>query len=603
MLKVKNNRTEWLYQRKWGIFIHFLAIQDNFNVVTPAAWNRRVDAFSVEKFAAQLAELKAGYCFLTLGQNSGYYCSPNSTYDRLLGYTPETSKCSRRDLFLDLAEELEKFGIPLLAYNSSLAPINDIEALKALRCVPAWDFGHQEMLKDCVESCPRLSDFQRNWEAVNREWTLRWGNKLKGWWIDGCYYREQLYNHPDEPNFHSFAASLRAGNPDALLAFNPGVKYPPFRVSDEEDYTAGEINDPWQGVWNGRYIDGAQYHVLTFAGSFWGKPVHYSPGEIAAASANIIQRGGVISWDVPFSHNDGSLETAAFNTLKTFSSMLRQTLENDKIMPQIELQVNKVPGWYDRKWLPGHVTATFHNPSGKSIQGVIIAEIGFNGNPGTGVSNIGYDLQPGCTVKNEITFENVNNIKESPDYAIVRFRDGQLEHSCRIPCRKEIDLQESAGNHLSIRSENDRLAEIFISKKNDSLAVSGMIFEEIPSLAPCLWQGSCMELFFSDIEQPENRQQFFLPPPADSAPAAYRQNGPDYVPENAIEVKNQRFRDGYRLDATIPLALLKFSSMKHRKFNFEMQLTVNCGNGFVTRTLFGSTAPASSSEYYAEVRV
>jgi hypothetical protein len=593
------HRAEWLFKRKWGIFIHFLA-DIGSAAITPEEWNRKVDAFDVKKFAIQLSELKAGYCFLTLGQNSGYYCSPNSTYDRLLGYTAGTSKCSRRDLFLDLANELNKYGIPLLAYNSSLAPTNDIEALKALRCVPSWDFGSQEILKDSVESCSRLSDFQRHWEAINREWSLRWGNKLKGWWIDGCYYREQLYNHADEPNYHSFSAALRAGNPDALLAFNPGVEYPPFRVCDEEDYTAGEINDPWRGVWNGRYIDGAQYHVLTFVGSLWGKPVHYTPGEIAAASANIIQQGGVVSWDVPFSKVDGSLETATFNTLMTFSSLLRETLESGRTMPQIELKVDKVPGWNNRLWLPGRVTATFHNPSDKPIKGIIDTEIAFNGKQGAGVSKIAYDLQPGGKMTKDMRFENM---KEKPDYAIVCFKDGQLEHSFRIPCCKEICLHESPEDHLGIWSKKDRLAEISISKKDDSLAVSGMVFEEISVPAHCLWQGSCMELFFSDTEEPENRQQFFLPPGVNSTPAAYRQNGSDYVPENAIEVKNRRCRNGYRLDATIPLALLKFSSMKHRKFNFEMQLTVKSGEGFITGTLFGSIAPASNSEYYAEIKV
>lgn len=595
------HRAEWLFQRKWGIFIHFLADVGS-TAITPGEWNRKVDAFDVKKFAAQLSELEAGYCFLTLGQNSGYYCSPNSTYDLLLGYTAETSKCSRRDLFLDLANELEKYGIPLMAYNSSLAPVNDIEALKSLRCVPPWGFGSQEILKGSVESCSRLSDFQRSWEAINREWALRWGNKLKGWWIDGCYYRDQLYNHADEPNYRSFSAALRAGNPDALVAFNPGVVYPPFRVSDEEDYTAGEINDPWRGVCNDRFVGGAQYHVLTFVGSFWGKAMHYAPGEIAAASANVIQRGGVISWDVPFSPIDGSLETDTFNKLMIFSSLLRQTLASAKVMPQIEVKVDEAPGQNKQEWLPGHVTARLSNPSDKTIQGCIIVEVEFNGKHAGSSSGIAYVLPPESEMAEGISFENMKNINERPDYAIIRFIDGQLEHTCRIPCRKEIDLQESPEKWLSIRNKKDRLAEISICRKKDSLSVSGIVFEKMSVPAPCLWQGSCMELFFSDAEQPENRQQFFLPPALNSPPAAYRQSGSDYVPENAIEVRNIRCPDGYRVNATIPLAILKFSSMKQRKFNFEMQLTVMSGKEFVTGTLFGSTAPAGNSEYYAEIR-
>ena len=51
----------------------------------------------------------------------------------------------------------------------------------------------------------RLAEFQRKWEAVIREWSLRWGKSVSGWWIDGCYFADQMYRFDDEPNFASFA--------------------------------------------------------------------------------------------------------------------------------------------------------------------------------------------------------------------------------------------------------------------------------------------------------------------------------------------------------------------------------------------------------------
>ena len=86
-------------------------------------WNRLIDGFDVEKLADQLTKVKAHYLFITLGQNSGHYLSPNATYDRLVGIRP--SKCSRRDLVADLYKALEPKGIKLLVYLPAGAPSKD----------------------------------------------------------------------------------------------------------------------------------------------------------------------------------------------------------------------------------------------------------------------------------------------------------------------------------------------------------------------------------------------------------------------------------------------------------------------------------------------
>jgi hypothetical protein len=39
----------------------------------------------------------------------------------------------------------------------------------------------------------RLAELQRNWEAVVRERPVRWGKSVSGWWIDGCYFADQMY--------------------------------------------------------------------------------------------------------------------------------------------------------------------------------------------------------------------------------------------------------------------------------------------------------------------------------------------------------------------------------------------------------------------------
>ena len=116
-------------------------------------------------------------------------------------------------------------------------------------------------------------EFQAMWEQVIREWSTRWGDKVTGWWFDGCYWPNTMYRGDEPPNFESFAAAARAGNPNSIVAFNPGVFLRVFSMSPHEDYTAGEINNV-AGIEirrqeNGR-LDGTQIHILSYLGERWG---------------------------------------------------------------------------------------------------------------------------------------------------------------------------------------------------------------------------------------------------------------------------------------------------------------------------------------------
>src|SRR5690606_16071518 len=121
--------TTWFKNCRWGMFTHYLA--DSASNLQPIAlspddWNRRIDAFDVAGLARQLADAKVPYFVITLGQNSGFYLSPNATYDAITGIAP--SKCSRRDLIADLAAALQPHGIRLLVYLPGMAPATDAVA-------------------------------------------------------------------------------------------------------------------------------------------------------------------------------------------------------------------------------------------------------------------------------------------------------------------------------------------------------------------------------------------------------------------------------------------------------------------------------------------
>jgi hypothetical protein len=132
------NRADWMAQARWGVMTHYLADwkSRDYNLdMNVDKWNELIEKFDVEKLADQLQSVGATYYQISIGQNSGYYLSPNATYDKIVGIKP--SKLSRRDLVADLYGALNKRGIKLMVYLPSGAPAGDKVADTALE----WNNG------------------------------------------------------------------------------------------------------------------------------------------------------------------------------------------------------------------------------------------------------------------------------------------------------------------------------------------------------------------------------------------------------------------------------------------------------------------------------
>ncbi|MGB9594709.1 MAG: hypothetical protein ACPL7B_00400 [Candidatus Poribacteria bacterium] len=289
-LAYKRSNTDWFRDAEWGVFTHYLTTAD-----TPAKdWNNRVSKFDVSALAQQLDEIGTAYYFITIGQNSGHYCSPNSTYDNFVGIVP--SKCSERDLIKDIYEALNPKGIKLMVYLPSGAPASDLIAIEKL----GWKWGYEgNWPSGGKRTGERLAEFQVKWEAIVKEWSDRWGQNIHGWWIDGCYFADEMYRHPDPPNFKSFALALKSGNPNSIVAFNPGIKVPVISHTEYEDYTAGEISDAFP-VCPGRWVNGAQYHILSYLGEWWGGGEPRFPDEfVIGYTKHVNSKDGVVTWDMP----------------------------------------------------------------------------------------------------------------------------------------------------------------------------------------------------------------------------------------------------------------------------------------------------------------
>ena len=311
-------RAQWMQEARWGLMTHYLSDwmvrNEKMESMTVERWNELVDKFDVEALANQIESVGAKYYIFTIGQNSGYFCSPNSVYDQLTGIAP--SHCSNRDLIKDIATALKARGIRFIAYLPAGAPASDRQARESLK----WQSGAD----------PNI-EFQKNWEQVIAHWSKQWGTLVDGWWFDGVYWQNVMYRNEKAPNFKSFAAAARAGNPNSAVAFNPGVIYRTLSVTPYEDYTAGEINMPEMMSYrtqNG-LADDSQLQILTYAGQGWGSgDPRYSADEIIFFSKRVIDNFGAFTWDVP-TNSKGQIDELFINLFKTVGAELNTYSRNE----------------------------------------------------------------------------------------------------------------------------------------------------------------------------------------------------------------------------------------------------------------------------------
>jgi len=308
-----DSNTDWFQKAGYGVFVHYLAgLQNSRDQVhslgRETSWDECVREFDTERFADTMAEVGAGYVIFTVMQITRYMIAPNATYDRITGYQPGEA-CATRDLIEDLYRSLSRRHIPLMLYYTGDGPRADEKAAPA--------FGWQS---------PVTTDFVRKWASVVQEYGERCGSKVAGWWVDGSY---RFIGYDDE-KLGIFAQALKAGNPDRIIAFNPGVEAQVSAYSRHEDYTCGEQNRFFDAPVS-RFIEGEQWHILSYLGSGWAQPgSQYTKRDLAEYVFDVNQRGGVVSIDVLL-FRDGSLDRSQVEMLKA----VRHELATGKLRPPI----------------------------------------------------------------------------------------------------------------------------------------------------------------------------------------------------------------------------------------------------------------------------
>ena len=285
-----NEAKNRMRSRRWGVFNHFLYGNPGglFEKEDLTDWNRRVELFDTDRLAKDLYDVGAGYYFITLMQGRKYMCAPNATFDEITGHAPGEA-CAKRDLILDLSDSLAKYDIDLYLYYTGDGPYRDTDC--------GEKFGFTEPRENITLS------FVRKWAAVLEEYAVRYGERVKGWWIDGCY---DFFGY-DQEKLKLYDDAVKRGNPSALVSMNNGLRDDLYRWYEKEDFTSGEFVDFTYIPGNADVFPSVP-HILAplgispqgrSCGAWWASPGCFRDGDYMKDYINKVNKAdGVVSIDI-----------------------------------------------------------------------------------------------------------------------------------------------------------------------------------------------------------------------------------------------------------------------------------------------------------------
>lgn len=239
---------------RWGVFHHYLWNPRVFTGRPEAAdWAKNIESFDTDRLARTLHDMGAGYYFITMVHGTEYMIAPNNTFRHISGSWAD-SVSPRRDLVEDLYTSLSRYGIRLCLYFNASTPLLTSVAAEMNT---AFDRGTEFPKPGVNVTHLAVPESTRLWAEVLREYAVRYGDKVTAWWLDSCY---TWYGHTPETMKLLYDA-IKAGNPNALTAFNGGVMKDIVKWYADEEFTCGEFNE-FDYVPDGRFTDGAQNHIL-----------------------------------------------------------------------------------------------------------------------------------------------------------------------------------------------------------------------------------------------------------------------------------------------------------------------------------------------------
>jgi hypothetical protein len=299
---------------KYGVMVHYLEqLQDArspWYQGKRTSWNQCVNDFDVNTFAQKMHDIGAGYVIFSVYQASRYMCVPNETYEKMTGYK-RGDATPTRDLVADLYDALNKYNIKLMLYVTGDGTYADSNANKIFKNpMLQWKQRGNKFI-----ATPEYVD---NWSKVLRDISMRYGSKISGWWVDGAY----PFHGYNDTLLHTVYTALKAGNPDAVVAFNPAPHLKVIKQTKWEEYTGGEMYKLADIPPKGGMIDGVQWHEMTFLGKNWKEPgVRFNEDSLVNYIKTVNNNGGVITFDV-CTLRDGNIDSTQYAFMKRVSQQI-----------------------------------------------------------------------------------------------------------------------------------------------------------------------------------------------------------------------------------------------------------------------------------------
>ncbi|MFP6875182.1 MAG: alpha-L-fucosidase [Verrucomicrobiales bacterium] len=336
-------KERWLQKSGYGLMFHYEAFKDH----SPQSYNKAIDSFNVDRFVGEVESTGAGHIIFVIGQHWGKYCAPNSAYEKLLG-VENGVWTSKRDLILEIGEQLARRDIRLIIYMTARAPMRHYKVIKAMGDTlpsingkpagPGVDtMSHPRKVKGFRRSENQAPNptFLKNWGAVCGEWSRRYGKLVSGWWFDG--YKTEMKDayqslKKEKYNIDTWVDAIRSGNPEAELAFNAGA-HPLLslctggKLCPHQTFTSGENHGFHQRTKKGPgkaltprnfpAPQGVIWHLLLPAGAGWGvgEASRFETATLKDRIDLINAEGGAITLDVPVSP-DGRIPPGLLQVLR-----------------------------------------------------------------------------------------------------------------------------------------------------------------------------------------------------------------------------------------------------------------------------------------------
>jgi hypothetical protein len=311
---------EWMADALYGVMLHWTDLTINEDG-SQLDYKEAVDSFDVQALADLTEEIGAGYLLFTLNHQYPHCPAPIEEWERIHpGWTTE------RDLIQEIADELDSRGIPLMLYVASHL-VGNPDKVDEEDWLKAHQFGEESELKG-----GEYFDIFANNKIVLTAIGERYGNKVKGFWLDGWDLIPETYPHFD---YRELFTAAKVGNPDRIVTFNRWI-FP--TVTPWQDYWAGEIDSPDEFP-NSQYMDtevgkGLLYHSLIALEDDWVYTAEgYAEGEsfykprfdseeIIEYVQGLHEIGAPVTINIAI-HQDGTLGDEALKIMKEVKSALR----------------------------------------------------------------------------------------------------------------------------------------------------------------------------------------------------------------------------------------------------------------------------------------